>query len=138
MISSLQSSRSQQGFTLIELVVVIVILGILAVTAAPKFIDLTVDARKGVLDGAKAAVISARDIGFAQSLITSGGTGTYPSATATGIGDRLQLEGFAAQIPTTDAIIFGLTDATDGTKCGVKYDTSSAIPTVTVVEDDCS
>jgi MSHA pilin protein MshA len=38
--------KKQQGFTLIELVVVIVILGVLAVTAAPKFIDLTSDAKR--------------------------------------------------------------------------------------------
>ncbi|MGL4750761.1 MAG: type II secretion system protein, partial [Shewanella sp.] len=38
--------KRQQGFTLIELVVVIIILGILAVTAAPKFINLQSDARK--------------------------------------------------------------------------------------------
>ena len=41
--SSMNLKTSQKGFTLIELVLVIVILGILAVTAAPKFIDLTGD-----------------------------------------------------------------------------------------------
>lgn len=39
----------QQGFTLIELIVVIVILGILAVTAAPKFMNLTSDANASVV-----------------------------------------------------------------------------------------
>ena len=48
----------QQGFTLIELVVVIIILGILAVTAAPKFIDLQSDARLATLQGMKAALQS--------------------------------------------------------------------------------
>ena len=39
-----RTTARQQGFTLIELIVVIVILGILAVTAAPKFMNLTSDA----------------------------------------------------------------------------------------------
>ncbi|MGL4893853.1 MAG: type II secretion system protein, partial [Shewanella sp.] len=43
--------KKQQGFTLIELVVVIIILGILAVTAAPKFINLQGDARVSALNG---------------------------------------------------------------------------------------
>lgn len=46
----------KQGFTLIELIIVIVILGILAVTAAPKFIDLQSDARIATLNGIKGAI----------------------------------------------------------------------------------
>lgn len=42
-------SMREKGFTLIELVVVIVLIGILAVIAAPKFIDLTSDAKSAVI-----------------------------------------------------------------------------------------
>jgi len=51
--------KKQQGFTLIELVIVIVILGILAVTAAPKFLNLAGDAKAGTLNAVKASLQSA-------------------------------------------------------------------------------
>ncbi|PKI13287.1 hypothetical protein CXF71_20905 [Colwellia sp. 12G3] len=60
---------SQKGFTLIELVVVIVILGILAVTAAPKFIDLTGDAKASVIKAVEGSLNSAADMAHAKALV---------------------------------------------------------------------
>lgn len=51
-------NKTQQGFTLVELIIVIVILGILAVTAAPRFLNLSGDARAATLDAVEASVIS--------------------------------------------------------------------------------
>lgn len=64
-------TNKQQGFTLIELVVVIVILGILAVTAAPKFIDLTSDARASVMEGVEGSLNSATDMAHAKALVSN-------------------------------------------------------------------
>ena len=59
----------KNGFTLIELVVVIVILGILAVTAAPRFLNLQTDARNSALEGLKGAVESGLEIGFGKMIM---------------------------------------------------------------------
>lgn len=61
--------NKQQGFTLIELIMVIVILGILAAVALPKFANLGGDARKATLQGALGSVKSAAAIVHAKALV---------------------------------------------------------------------
>lgn len=61
--------KKVQGFTLIELIIVIVILGILAVTSAPKFLNLADDAKTARLQGLQAAMESALDISHSKLVL---------------------------------------------------------------------
>ena len=68
--------KKQQGFTLIELIMVIVILGILAAFAIPKFANLGADARRSTMQGVEAAMKSASAISHAAWLAN----GTNPAS----------------------------------------------------------
>ncbi len=86
--------RNQKGFTLIELIIVIVVLGILAVTAAPQFFDFSSDARTSAVKGLKGNIQGAYQTVYAKAAVDGDFSATinditiangYPTADANGI-----------------------------------------------------
>ena len=96
----------QKGFTLIELVVVIVILGILAAVAIPKFVDLSGDAQTAALQGVAGAISSANTINFgARTITNNGGTGGGIAVTDCTMGQTILETGIPTGYTITAAAI---------------------------------
>ncbi|WP_333608360.1 prepilin-type N-terminal cleavage/methylation domain-containing protein [Arsukibacterium sp.] len=159
--------RSQAGFTLIELIIVIVILGILAVTAAPKFLNFGSDANRSVLSGVRGSLESAGSLVYGKSII-AGVQGTaaadtevegipvtfgYPKATSAALSAAAELSDFvfgvavaeviaAGAVTTPGSIRIGATAAatTDDGNCYLLYTasgTAGSKPVITIEDSGC-
>jgi MSHA pilin protein MshA len=79
----MRSVQSQSGFTFVELVVVIVILGILAATAVPKFIDVSTNARQAAVSGVAGGLESATAVNYGgRSVLNTNGVAVTSCATS--------------------------------------------------------
>ena len=126
-------NKTQQGFTLVELIIVIVILGILAVTAAPRFLDFSGEAKISVLNTVKASAQTATKLVYGKAVIQSQ-INTAP--TAANVGPEVEgvelthgypqatAEGIIASIEIPDGWVSSTTSAT-----GLVAETFSAATT---------
>ena len=143
-----------KGFTLVELIVVIVLLGVLAAVALPQFTDQSARARTAALQGLQGAIQSASMLAKAayraegnssnstvttttmdgQSVVVVAGSGT-PTATTLGIGKALSnYSGFSLATTTTTVTTFNFSTAI--TNCFLTY-TQGTVPTVTLTTSGC-
>lgn len=99
--------KQEQGFTIIELIVVIVILGILAATALPKFADLRGEANLAKMQGLAGGLRSAVEVTRAKWLaVGSSGAATVTMADGTSV--AVGTTGTAAGVPTAAGILNAL------------------------------
>ncbi len=73
--------RNEEGFTLIEIIAVLVILGIMAAVAIPKFADMQQEARNKAVEGAIAAIKSQATMDYAQYLLENDGDTSWEVTT---------------------------------------------------------
>lgn len=120
-------SNNQKGFTLIELVVVIVILGILAATALPKFIDMSGQATQAAVQGVAGALSSGSAVNYAAKKAGNSSAVTGVGCTTASANQLLQ-----GGLPSGYSVSGSTTIAPDITAtCTVSSGTTTAAAYVT-------
>jgi MSHA pilin protein MshA len=146
-------TKKQNGFTIIELVVVIIVLAILAAFAIPKYMNISTQSRISVVNGLygsmQAAAELVRSLALAQGytaatsnvnlgdgLVVSINSKSYPIADPTyGIGAVLgSTTGFTAT-SITSGVRYDLTSGVS--TCSVSYVITTAQPTITPITSGC-
>jgi MSHA pilin protein MshA len=154
-------NRQEKGFTLIELIIVIVILGILAVTAAPRFIDLGTDAKLAKLESIKGVIVSTTKLVNYKAVIENKTDCSTDPTIAIGT-DNITLRcgypcphysGIGLAVDTGDGATWSsgncsgqlgwieltLDNATDSSNCKIRYNASrgGSFPQITLTNTGC-